>query len=141
MIYDDFFKIKDYCIPLVVPPFLALCNLHLHCCCYHAAPTTVASPPLVCCTSISCTAISCTSFSVFQLPSRRRSSKVSFQCVFILFSVLYILIFNFRWELICICIGIEIVWSVLSNFVRELGMNLRALCLKFRALNLNLREL
>jgi len=31
---------------------------------------------------------------------------------------------------VLICIGIEIVWSVLINFVRELGLNLRALCLE-----------
>jgi len=50
---------------------------------------------------------------------------------------------NFQFWLlrVLICIGIEIVWSVLSNFVRELGLNLRALRLKFRALSQNLRKL
>jgi len=40
-----------------------------------------------------------------------------------------------------ICIGFEIVWSVLSNFVRDLSLKLRPLSLKFRALGLKLRFL
>jgi len=88
----------------VAPSFrrscISLCTVHLHRRCHHVALATVASHSLVhctsfSCTSISCTTISCTSFPVFRQLSCGRSSKVNFQRVFVSFSVLYILIFNF----------------------------------------------
>jgi len=50
------------------------------------------------CTSFSCTSILCTNiFLFFPQLSRRGSSKVNFQRVFVWFSVLYMLIFNFSY--------------------------------------------
>ena len=106
------------------------CTVQLSClspyCTSTVATTTLLWPPSRrclrwCCTSISCTTLSYTSFFVFRQLSRRRSYKVSFQLVFVSFSVLYILIFNFGYCEYWFALGLKlfgVFWVILwENWV------------------------